>query len=102
MITSVNSNLGDKNNRIIGYPFNIQDVTINSKSVYTFAITPTLASDEHILFAYIKQTGWAGIIPQSMEITIDFKSAVFTIYNSTDSDRTVTISGVYWAQSSQK
>ena len=61
-------------------------------------VIPTLKTDEHILFAYIKETGWAGIIPQSMRITDDFKSAIFSIYNSTDSARTVNISGVYWRQ----
>lgn len=41
-------------------------------------------------FAYVKSTGWAGLIQQGVIVSATENKATFTLYNTTSSSRTVT------------
>ena len=66
-------------------------VTIDAGKTVDFTVTFPVPDgcESHPFFAYVKSTGWAGLITQGTIVSMTKAEATFTLYNASASQRTV-------------
>lgn len=66
-------------------------VTVDAGKTVDFTVTFLVPDgcESHPFFAYVKSTGWAGLITQGTIVSTTKAEATFTLYNASASQRTV-------------
>ena len=66
-------------------------VTVDAGKTVDFTVTFPVPDgcESHPFFAYVKSTGWAGLITQGTIVSMTKAEATFTLYNASVSQRTV-------------
>ena len=66
-------------------------VTVDAGKTVDFTVTFPVPSGCRAIpfFAYVKSTGWAGLITQGTIVSMTKAEATFTLYNASTSQRTV-------------
>lgn len=66
-------------------------VTVAAGGTVDFTVTFPVPDgcETHPFFAYVKSTGWSGLITQGTIVSVTKAEATFTLYNASTSQRTV-------------